>query len=604
MTNIITGLVAVLYSISFFLGEFSNGNKSLIWIKHYSFAFLLSAFWAVPFVLKSVYSNSAFIPFVFNSIFFISILACCLILIYLYYKEDASLVHASLFLALMLIFIFLVHLFEFGFHAYRLAPFLYIFMILVLCKAIKTKKVFIYFALAFLVFSLIFYCNYTMIDKKYESPLHVDGEGRSLIVTTFTNGVNVHLLEHLIPVWNPKIEGVSYIYVESALNAKEVNTLKKLIAPNGLVWGTTWNLQSISKIPDLQKDSLFDRAADLFGLTSIITYSESSAIDYVSKSLLFTDRIKLWHMVYQADGEIFYSEGPGFFISKKTGKIYLVNGENMERFNVDSNSKSDLFYKDDILRDVAVLCDDEKFYFLKKNPELDFNSYSYSVKTIEDIQTISNEEGLLCVDGKEFPINSDKSYVSYSGIPMIKINDKEQLEMKFGSETLWDMNYYIYALNQSFGNKVEILNENVSFLAMNEKNWKDFSFNWFLGENYSQLYARGEMPDGFVQPNGQGEIENLSFERERVRFYVKSEGNMKKAVLVKVSYFPNWKAYENGKQIKIYEVSPHLMMVYASGEVEFRYEPVWSDWLGEIGSFIGFIWLLWIIFKWGKNENK
>ena len=61
--------------------------------------------------------------------------------------------------------------------------------------------------------------------------------------------------------------------------------------------------------------------------------------------------------------------------------------------------------------------------------------------------------------------------------------------------------------------------------------------------------------------------------------------------MIKTSYYPNWKAYENGEKIKIYELSPHLMMVYGKGDIEIRYGMVWSDWLGTLGSIIGIIWL-------------
>lgn len=46
-------------------------------------------------------------------------------------------------------------------------------------------------------------------------------------------------------------------------------------------------------------------------------------------------------------------------------------------------------------------------------------------------------------------------------------------------------------------------------------------------------------------------------------------------ILVKFSYFPGWQAYENGKKIQIYQVSPSLMLVAAKSEVTFVYQSLW-----------------------------
>lgn len=44
-------------------------------------------------------------------------------------------------------------------------------------------------------------------------------------------------------------------------------------------------------------------------------------------------------------------------------------------------------------------------------------------------------------------------------------------------------------------------------------------------------------------------------------------------VQVKYVYFPNWHAYNDGKEIPIYVSTPRFMTVYAKGEVTFKFEP-------------------------------
>ena len=53
-------------------------------------------------------------------------------------------------------------------------------------------------------------------------------------------------------------------------------------------------------------------------------------------------------------------------------------------------------------------------------------------------------------------------------------------------------------------------------------------------------------------------------------FFIESEEDV--PVLVKHSYFPNWKAYSGGRALRVYRTSPNLMLVYGRGDVELVYE--------------------------------
>ncbi len=61
-------------------------------------------------------------------------------------------------------------------------------------------------------------------------------------------------------------------------------------------------------------------------------------------------------------------------------------------------------------------------------------------------------------------------------------------------------------------------------------------------------------------------------------------------VLVKVSYFPNWRV--EGAE-KVYLVSPNLMLIFPeSEEVRLYYGTVWSDWLGVLLTASGMVYVL------------
>ena len=63
-------------------------------------------------------------------------------------------------------------------------------------------------------------------------------------------------------------------------------------------------------------------------------------------------------------------------------------------------------------------------------------------------------------------------------------------------------------------------------------------------------------------------------------------------VLVKVSYFPNWHAYSNEKEIPVYTASPNLMAVYAKGRVDFVFERSNLEIIAILMSLLFFIYAI------------
>ncbi len=99
-------------------------------------------------------------------------------------------------------------------------------------------------------------------------------------------------------------------------------------------------------------------------------------------------------------------------------------------------------------------------------------------------------------------------------------------------------------------------------------------------ENTSKVFEFAENSDVFLVAgkdnisgytlNPQAKIKGVSFGRGSIKLKVDSATPV--LILVKESYFPNWKAYINGKETKIYEAFPHLMLVVGSGDIELRFE--------------------------------
>lgn len=90
-----------------------------------------------------------------------------------------------------------------------------------------------------------------------------------------------------------------------------------------------------------------------------------------------------------------------------------------------------------------------------------------------------------------------------------------------------------------------------------------------------------QLPDRTVWSDGQ--VEDVLIEDHRISFRTSAVGVPH---LVKVSYFPNWKAYGADGP---YRVTPSLMVVVPTAEeVELRFERTWVEWTGLLASVAGF----------------
>jgi hypothetical protein len=64
-------------------------------------------------------------------------------------------------------------------------------------------------------------------------------------------------------------------------------------------------------------------------------------------------------------------------------------------------------------------------------------------------------------------------------------------------------------------------------------------------------------------------------------------------VFLKIPYFPNWKAYQNGKEIEIFRASPNSMVIKAKGKIELKFK---KNWLEIVSYYISLASLILVIF--------
>lgn len=154
-----------------------------------------------------------------------------------------------------------------------------------------------------------------------------------------------------------------------------------------------------------------------------------------------------------------------------------------------------------------------------------------------------------------------------------------------GSRKIMDNIFYndynLYEVSNS--SVVEVLTYRPKKIDLNFENIE----KWLYSENVSMIFVEEKVP--LSVGNGNETAQIIDYSPKKVSFYINSTSPV--PVFMKISYFPNWRAYINGKETKIYKVSPYFMLVYGKGLIELKYEKILVDWIGLILTIMGLIFV-------------
>ncbi|MCX6804303.1 MAG: hypothetical protein NTY48_07110, partial [Candidatus Diapherotrites archaeon] len=160
--------------------------------------------------------------------------------------------------------------------------------------------------------------------------------------------------------------------------------------------------------------------------------------------------------------------------------------------------------------------------------------------------------------------------------------------------------YVLYKVSDS--NLIEVLDYYPEIIPKNE--WFELAPVWFLSEEVKNgIFTDEEIPRMIGTGKEKVTILEKSPTMEYIKFRVDS--NSAVPILIKISEFPNWRAYKDGKELKIYKAAPGFMLVHSNGTIELKYENTLADDLGNWLSLAGVILvILGIIFPRLINKFK
>lgn len=233
------------------------------------------------------------------------------------------------------------------------------------------------------------------------------------------------------------------------------------------------------------------------------------------------------------------------------------------------------------------------------------NHYTVSLKNSLDLTTKRLLSSKIVyiedmkVNEKKIDLAKDLFNIGYS--VMLNENDKKncaKLEKlqdiktrysdkgKFGIRN--DSLYLCELLKGSFSD-VDIYKDPGIFKNVSKKDWDKEVINWWTNED-SKILVEGEESLGV----GTGEkIENnqrIKWGDKYQSFSINIPTSSQSWALIKVQYNPRWKAYDsNNNELTVYRVSPSLMLVKASGMVNFKYTQPLLEILGEYISLLTLI---------------
>lgn len=208
----------------------------------------------------------------------------------------------------------------------------------------------------------------------------------------------------------------------------------------------------------------------------------------------------------------------------------------------------------------------------------------------KDYNIIKKQSDILGINYLISFINLDKNYkkIDYIGYIQFLKSNEFTLEKDLGKR----FDYFLYKLSDT--NKIEPLKYNYINTKLSINDWKKLNTFWFINPGNS-IFVNTEKRLNLEE----GEIRDFNYSKDYQSFSFYVDSNEPIAVYIKQSYYPTWRAINNGKEIPIYLASPNNMIVEAKGKVTF-YHTNEDKLFGAILSIIG---ILIIIIELLKNPS-
>lgn len=595
LTHIFTAVISVIAIASFLLAKAKSARNLIFVFKHVTLSSLLTAFWIIPFLSTSNYSYVMKILDIDGMLVFLYTFFVVFITTFFIFSREIGGMKPILYLLLILILAMLFRQYiPVNIHYYRLSMFILLLMPICVVQIFRVKitplKIITATPVLMVMVSLILVSLTTMFpDFLYPgrsedldiNPEGVDDidinfervDGRVLVIPLFGTNPSYHT-SNLVPM-NTKNYILRGLFVQSSMHGLHASAIQSEFDPHTFLWGApAYTLDTILE----NKTELIQYHLDMFNINYIFTSKDLNWSNKVADS----EGIEVLEYTYGIADEV---ELINFFIPDPSKSdrwvIELLNSsENTSRIIVCYTNSST-----DTLKTLKRLKDTDYIKFETGSNE-----------TVAILLSNDFKYWRAYVGGKSTRIRIFPNHLVFQGNGTIELKYEESLLNALNATLYRDVDvgyknqtFALYRVGDS--RLIEVLNYTPKRI---EKDWDESVWGWFNSRNISRVmvYSETPLPDFVGTGNETVEITKRSETWEYLKFIVESEKPV--PILIKISEFPNWKAYVNGRETRIYRASPYMMLIYGNGVIELKYEPTLWGHLGMLLSLIGLGWLCFI----------
>ena len=118
---------------------------------------------------------------------------------------------------------------------------------------------------------------------------------------------------------------------------------------------------------------------------------------------------------------------------------------------------------------------------------------------------------------------------------------------------------------------INVYEGNEIFKSVEKTGWNSEVINWWQNDDPQILVE--DFKEKLEKGSNKLDIKSrLAWDKNYQSFSFNIPTDNEKWTLVKVQYNPRWKAYSNNTEIKVYRVSPSMMLLKAKGNITFKYQ--------------------------------
>ncbi len=254
-------------------------------------------------------------------------------------------------------------------------------------------------------------------------------------------------------------------------------------------------------------------------------------------------------------------------------------------------------YRANSLKGLYVESTPTSVFVIHLEKQIDEKAMHWGIDINYDLITANLSKDVLETQLKYLNINKIISTKNKTGVGI----ETQAIQATFYSpnyqKTFTD--FYLYELNNT--SLIEVLNKKPYFVETN--NWINESLYWFMSENITKtMLVFEKVPDNIGTGHETIKLNKITPTNNEIEFFVDSEQDV--PIIIKISYFPNWKAYSENKSIKIYRTSPNIMLIYGHGDITLKYELLTIDKISYTISIITAIILTYLSYLTFSRKTK